>query len=535
LLLLRTLYIINRERNRVVRAHARGDSEARPNVEALVAILREFRRTAVALGGLLIKLGQFLGARADLLPPEALDELAALHDEVPPEPFELIKAALEREWRAPVGEVCAAIEPQPTGSASLGQVHRARLHDGRIVAIKVRRPGISAIVRTDLRTLHVVLRVVGWLAPAANRITDLDALYREFRRTIYEELDYHLEGRSAERFAAIFADDPLILAPRVVWEYSTRRVLVLQWMDGIKITHFAALDAAGVDRDALAKRLAGAYFKQVLEVGFFHADPHPGNIFVQPGAPGAGEDRLVFVDFGMMGTITPRMRAGLRDCFEGAVLNDPALFVRGLDVLGFLSETVDRRAIERVVAAMFARFSGMPAGRFRDVDPRDVMRDVGPALYDQPVRLPAEFAFFARAVGILLGLMVGLSPRFNFLEVATPYAREFMGQGSIAGILRLFGIESVEALGRDVLREGVTAARVLATLPSRLDRLLSSVERGDLRVIVDSADLNPHLRRPTIGQGTANVLNRPIPVWLPLAAVGLFAAVRLLRRGPGSR
>jgi predicted unusual protein kinase regulating ubiquinone biosynthesis (AarF/ABC1/UbiB family) len=535
LLLLRTLYIINRERNRVVRAHARGDSEARPNVAALIAILREFRRTAVALGGLLIKLGQFLGARADLLPPEALDELAALHDEVPPEPFELIKAALEREWRAPVGEVCAAIESQPTGSASLGQVHRARLHDGRIVAIKVRRPGISAIVRTDLRTLHVVLRIVGWLAPAANRITDLDALYREFRRTIYEELDYHQEGRSAERFAAIFADDPLILAPGVVWEYSTRRVLVLQWMDGIKITHFAALDAARVDRDALAKRLAGAYFKQVLEVGFFHADPHPGNIFVQPGPPGAREDRLVFVDFGMMGTITPRMRAGLRECFEGAVLGDPALFVRGLDVLGFLSETVDRRAIEQVVAAMFARFSGMPAGRFRDVDPRDVMRDVGPALYDQPVRLPAEFAFFARAVGILLGLMVGLSPRFNFLEVATPYAREFMGQGSIAGILRLFGIESMEALGRDVLREGVTAARVLATLPSRLDRLLTSVERGDLRVIVDSADLNPHLRRPTIGQGTANVLNRPIPVWLPLAAVGLFAAVRLLRRGPGSR
>jgi hypothetical protein len=148
----------------------------------------------------------------------------------------------------------------------------------------------------------------------------------------------------------------------------------------------------------------------------------------------------------------------------------------------------------------------------REVDPRDVVRDVGPALYDQPVRLPAEFAFFARAVGILLGLVVGLSPRFSFLEVATPYAREFMGQGGIAGILRLLGIDSVETLGRDLLREGVATARILRTLPGRLDRLLSSVERGELRVIVDSADLNPRLRRPPLGRGAANALNRRGPL-----------------------
>jgi hypothetical protein len=299
-------------------------------------------------------------------------------------------------------------------------------------------------------------------------------------------------------------------------------------MDSIKITHFAALDAAGVDRDALAKRLAGAYFRQVLEAGFFHADPHPGNIFVQPGPPGMGEDRLVFVDFGMMGVITPRMRAGLRDCFEGVVLQDAALLVRGLDALGFFSETANRRAIERVVAAMLARYSGMPAGRFRDVDPREVLREVGPALYDQPVRLPAEFAFFGRAVGILFGLVVGLSPRFNFLQVATPYAREFMGRGGIAALLRLFGVESVEELGRDALREGVAAARILATLPGRLDRLLSSVERGELRVIVDSADLNPRLRRPALARDPVDLLNRPVPLWLPLAAAGGFALARLL-------
>src|SRR5579885_3530113 len=322
LLLLRTLYIINRERSRVVHARERGDYEVRPDLEVLLRVLREFQLTAIALGGLLIKLGQFLGARADLLPQEALAELAALQDEVPAERFQDIKCALEREWRAPIGEVCAAIDPEPAGSASLGQVHRARLHDGRIVAVKVQRPGIDAIVRTDLRTLRFVLRIVALVAPAANRIVKLDALYREFSRTVYEELDYQQEARNARHFAEIFADDPFILAPGVISEYSTRHVLVLQWMDGIKITNFEALDAAGVDRLQLANRLTEAYLTQVLEASYFHADPHPGNLMVQPHRDG---DRIVFVDFGMMGTITPRMRDGLRDCFAGVVAQDAAL------------------------------------------------------------------------------------------------------------------------------------------------------------------------------------------------------------------
>jgi predicted unusual protein kinase regulating ubiquinone biosynthesis (AarF/ABC1/UbiB family) len=527
LLLLRTLYIINRERGRVVRAHAKGDYGVHPNLAALTAILREFRQTAEDLGGLLIKLGQFLGTRADLLPPEALDELAALHDDVPPECFADIKAALEREWRAPLGEVCAAIESKPAGSASLGQVHRAQLHDGRIVAIKVQRPGISAIVRIDLRTLRFVLRLVRTLAPAADRIINLDALYREFSRTVYEELDYQQEGRNAERFAAIFADDPAIGVPGVLWEFSTRRVLVLEWMEGIKVTQIDALDRAGVNRDALARRIAGAYFRQLLEAGFFHADPHPGNLLVQAGLVG---DRLVFVDFGMMGVVTPRMKEGMRDCFTGAVMQDPAAFVRGLDALGFLSEGADRRTIEQVVGTMMGRFGKLPAGQLGHVNPRDVLSDVGPALYDQPLRLPAQLAFFGRAAGILFGLVVALSPGFNFVEVATPYARQFMGRGGVEGVLRLLGIESLEALGRGVLRDGIATARSLAELPQRLDRVLARAERGELRVIVDSADLNPRLRRRHNGRLATNVLNRPVPLWLPLGLVGGFAVLRVLRR-----
>jgi predicted unusual protein kinase regulating ubiquinone biosynthesis (AarF/ABC1/UbiB family) len=541
-LLLRTMYTINRERTRVIRARERGDYEARPNVEALVRVLRDFRRTAIALGGLLIKLGQFLGARADLLPQAALDELAALHDEVPAERFADIEAVLQREWGGSVSAVCASIDPQPAGSASLGQVHHARLRDGRAVAVKVQRPGIGRIVRIDLRTLRFVLGVVRRLVPAANEITDLDMLYREFSRTVAEELDYRQEARNAQRFAAMFADDPLVRVPSVIEEHSTRHVLVLEWMDGVKVTDFPALDAAGVDRKELADRLAGTYFRQVLEDSFFHADPHPGNILVQPDASGA---RIVFLDFGMMGTITPRMQSGLRDIFRGAVTQDATLVVRGLDTLGFFGKSVNREALERVVAVMLTSFEanpqpradgrGRPRPRGRDVDPRTVLGDMETTVYDQPFRLPAEFAFFGRMAGMLLGLTAALAPSFDFVAVARPYAQQFMGEGGVEGILRLLGIESFQALGRDLLREGVATVRSLAALPQRIDHLAERAESGQLRIIVAGSELNGHapgIRGPGRAvRGAGGLLARSVPVWVPVTLIGAFALGLLARRG----
>lgn len=526
-LLLRTLYIINRERVRVVRARARGEYDARPNVDALVGILREFRRTAVDLGGLMIKLGQFLGARADLLPPEALAELAALHDEVPPECFHDIKRLIEHELGAPIGRIFANVDPNPAGSASLGQVHRAQLLDGRTVAIKVQRPGIRQIVRTDLNALHFVLEVVRRIAPMFDRMIDLRGLYREFSRTVYEELDYRREGENAERFARLFADEH-IGAPGVLWSHTTRRVLALEWVTGIRITHVAELKAAGLDPHALAKQLAGTYFKQVLEAGYFHADPHPGNIFVQPVRDGA--PRMIFVDFGMMGAITPRMKAGLRACFGGFVRQDPALVVQGLDTLGFLSDLVDHDVIEQVVGVMLTRFSALPFGRIRDVNPHEVMSEVETVLYDQPLRLPSQLAFFGRAVSMLVGLTTLLSPEFNFIEVAKPFAKDFVGRGGIAGLLELVGVESVDALGRDLLREGISLARTLATLPQHVERVLARAERGDLRLIVESPDLNPPQGLRIRRRFAVRMLNRPVPAWIPLSMVAAIVVSLLSRR-----
>jgi predicted unusual protein kinase regulating ubiquinone biosynthesis (AarF/ABC1/UbiB family) len=531
-LLLRTLYTVNHERQRVLQARARGEYDAQPRLELLIRILKEFRETAVALGGLLIKLGQFLGARADLLPPEALNVLSGLQDEVPAERFEDIRTVVEQELGAPLGEIFAVFDREPTGSASLGQVHRARLHDGSEVAVKVQRPGISRIIQMDLASLRFVLSIVRRLAPQADRVIDLRMLYREFSRTVFEELDYQRESQNARQFARIFTEDDGIGAPDPLDAYTTRRVLTLTWVDGIKISRTDQLDAAGVDRPLLAVQLVNAYFKQVLEKGFFHADPHPGNIFVQPGVRSDGGPRLIFVDFGMMGVITPTLRQGMLDCFAGMTREDAAQTVRGLDALGFLGEEADREVIEQAVGLMLGHFRDLPFGHIRSVNQREVMGDIRTVLYDQPLRLPARFAFFGRMVGMLTGLATTIDPGFNFLKVAAPYAQQFLRtSGGVEGILGLLGAENLEDLGRTTLREGVAIVRSLVELPRRLDRVLARAERGDLRVIVENSTSRRQQRgRVRGGRGAsalapAQLLNRPAPLWLSL---GLAAAVAVV-------
>ncbi len=526
-LLFRTLWVMHRERTRVMRARARGDYNVRPDVEALRRVLRDFRWTAVALGGLLIKLGQFLSARADLLPAEALAELAQLQDEVPAERFEDVQPVLERELGAPLTSTFSTFERVPTGSASLGQVHRARLKDGRLVAIKVQRPGIHDLVRSDLATLRFVLGVVRRISPKADYMMDLRGLFREFSRMVYTELDYVHEGHNAERFARVFTDEPDIVAPKVLWEYTTRRVLTLEWVSGIKITNLEELDAAGINRDAVAKRLVGTYFKQVLELGFFHADPHPGNIFVRRTDAGT---RLVFVDFGMMGTMSGRMRSSVRDCFVGIVRQHPSLVVNGLDALGFLGENANRELVEQAVGLMLAQFSSMSFGELREIDPGEVLGEVEELLYQQPLRLPSEFAFLGRTAAMLVGLATALSPTFNFLEVATPYAREFLYGSGLQGALRLLGVESGEQLVRDVVREGASLVRSISSLPRNLERVLERAERGDLRLVIESPQLDPELRFRTGRRAAVSVLSQPVPAWVPVGIAGLLAAVVLMRR-----
>src|SRR6266851_3797085 len=305
-LLIWTIWVIYRERRRVMQARERGNYDVQPNIEVLIKVLVAFRITAIKLGVLMIKLGQFLSSRADLLPEQALDVLSSLQDEVPPAPFTHVVSVIETELGKPVEQLFSVLERKCTAAASLGQVHKATLAStGQEVAVKVQRPNIDQLVSMDLSTLKFVIWIINRFVDTSEFI-DLMGVYREFRRTVYEEIDYVTEAANAKHFKEMFKDDPSIYIPQVYDDYTSRRLLVLEWIDGIKINDYATLEAEGISRLEVAKRTVQTYFYQFFTAGFFHADPHPGNIFVKKGAPGEGPI-IEFVDFGMVGSLSKSM------------------------------------------------------------------------------------------------------------------------------------------------------------------------------------------------------------------------------------
>lgn len=499
-LLLWTLWVIYRERRRVIRARERGNYEVRPNIEVLVKVLVAFRVTAIKLGVLMIKLGQFLSSRADLLPEEALAALSSLQDEVPPAPFSHVVSVIETELGKPVEEVFSILERKCTAAASLGQVHKAVLvSNGAEVAVKVQRPNIDQLVRMDLSTLKFVIWVINRFVDTSEFI-DLMGVYREFKRTVYEEIDYVTEATNAKRFKEMFKDDPTIYIPGIYDEYTTRRILVLEWIDGIKINDYAALEAAGISRLEVAKRTVSAYFYQFFATGFFHADPHPGNIFVLPPTKKEtlteqkADPVVAFVDFGMVGNLTKNMKKSMKDLFLSFVSRNSHDLVNALSRLGFIGEGANMAAIERGVSLMMDQYFGITLGEARSLEMPEVAQDVENLMYGQPFQIPAQFAFTGRAIGTLVGVATGLSPDFNFVEVATPYARKFLGLDA----------EGAAQTIQQILSQVIEASRTLLTLPGSLERVITKLETGQIEVRVGLGSRNSRSRRRGPGRRENN-------------------------------
>src|SRR5213592_624888 len=366
-LLLWTIWVIYRERRRVIRAHEKGNYEVQPNIEVLIKVLVAFRQTAIKLGVLMIKLGQFLSSRADLLPEQALAVLTSLQDEVPAEPFSHVVSVIEEELGKPIEQIFSYVESKATAAASLGQVHKAVLAStGAEVAVKIQRPNIDQLVRMELNSLKFVIRLITRFVNTGNFI-DLKGVYREFERTVYEEIDFVTEAANCKRFKEMFKDDPTIYIPAVYEEYTTRRLLVLEWINGIKINDYAGLEAVGIDRLEVANRTVQAYFRQFFEEGFFHADPHPGNIFVKQGTPDNGPI-IEFVDFGMVGSITSSMKQSMKELFLSFVTRDSETMVQALSRLGFIGEGANISALERGLSLLLEQFYGMTLSEAREMD-----------------------------------------------------------------------------------------------------------------------------------------------------------------------
>jgi predicted unusual protein kinase regulating ubiquinone biosynthesis (AarF/ABC1/UbiB family) len=442
-------------------------------------VARRFRMLATRLGGVWIKVGQFLSARVDVLPETITSELANLQDEVAPESFEAMRGVIEAEFRAPLGQVFAAFEAEPLASASLGQVHRARLATGEAVVVKVQRPEIHEILRVDLAALQTV---IGWLKryrPIAKR-ADLDALLAEFSRTLWEEVDYLAEAENARRFALMFADEPTLRVPAVHAAQTTLRVLTLEDVYAIKITDYAAIEAAGVDRAEVADRLFRTYLRQIFVEGFFHADPHPGNLFVQPLADGGW--RLVFVDFGMVGRLSPQAKQGLRDMAVGVGTRNFDRLMTAYQELGVLLPEANIDRLRQAEAAVFDRFWGKSMRELTHLDRREMHRfamQFRDLLFEMPFQIPTDLIFLGRCVSILSGMCTGLNPEFNLFGGLAPFAQQLLeGEGG----------DWLSTLLDWLVEQG----RLLAAVPARVDAVLSKIERGEFSVV---AHASPDLER----------------------------------------
>lgn len=445
-------------------------------------LARRFHVLAVELGGLMIKVGQFMSSRLDVLPPEITTELAGLQDEVPPVPFADIRALAEAELGMPLTRAYERFDESPVAAASLGQAHRARLVPELAadvgfadVVVKVQRPGIEQIVEIDLAALRRVARWLSRVRIVSERV-DAPALVEEFAQTSLAEIDYLHEAAHAERFAADFAGDDRVGVPVIAWERATRRVLTLQDVTAIKISDVAALRAAGIDPAQVATAFAAVMFDQLFTHGFFHADPHPGNVFVTPLPDGAW--RLTFIDFGMMGEISPTVRDGLRRVLIAVASRDGAALVAGIQDIGVLLPSADTGELERAMTTLFARFGGMGFAQLRDVDPRE-MRDFadefGEVMRSLPFQLPENFLLVIRAASLTSGVCSTLDAEYNVWDSVEPYAAQLLRD------------EGGNVL-RDLARQATSTASALWRLPQRLDRVIDRVEEGRLQVDLSRLD-----------------------------------------------
>lgn len=382
----------------------------------------------IELGPTFIKIGQSMGTRADLLPLPFVVALGELQDNVPPFPNEIAFARIEKELGLKINEVYKEFELEPVAAASLGQVYRARLHSGEEVAVKVQRPNLEATIKGDLEILKRVARFAERY-PQLNENADWSGMLREFNETIHEEMDYAAEGRNAERFRDSFQRWDNIHVPKIYWNATTSKVLTMEFIHGTKVTDLDEQARLGISPEKVNRLLIKTYLKQLLEDGFFHADPHPGNLLVMP------DGRLAFFDFGMVGRIGPELQSKMIDAFFHVVGKDPAGIAQDLIDLDFLKPGVDARSVRPVVEKMFEFHLNL---KLKDVNFKELTYDLADVMYDYPFRLPSNFTYIMRALMTLEGIGIITDPEFNFFETAKPYAKEFMLKREGADFRKMF-------------------------------------------------------------------------------------------------
>src|SRR5882724_3544299 len=375
------------------------------------------RKSLTDLGPTFIKIGQTLGTRADLLPLAYVKELATLQDNVPAFPTAEAFARIEAELGKNLAECYAEIDNEPIASASLGQVYRARLFSGEEVAVKVQRPDLERIISFDVAILYRLIKLMNRFFPKANENADWEGMLREFYATVFEEMDYVKEARNADRFRYNFRTWRAVRVPKIYWTHTRAKVLTLEFIRGTKVVDIEALRARRISPVKVNRLLVRTYLKQLLEDGFFHADPHPGNLLVMDSG------HLAFFDFGMVGRITPKLQSQMIDAFFHVVGRDVHGLGQDIINLNFLKPGVDAETVRPVVEKLFKVYLNLKLG---EVKFKELTYDLAEVIYEYPFRLPAKFTYIMRALMTLEGIGIVTDPEFSFFETAKPYAKEFM-------------------------------------------------------------------------------------------------------------
>jgi len=491
-------------------ARARGSQAHGP--DANLSPEQRLRRTMERLGPAFAKIGQMLSVRPDLIPTSYADELAKLQDEMAPFPFEQVQAEIEATLGAPIFELFAEFDTTPTAAASIGQVHMAVLPDGTPVAVKVQRPDIHEVIEADLDILRTQARRIQGRTDIGRRY-DVTGLVDEFARVIHEECDYVHEGENAERLARMFAEDDTVYFPAVFWDYSSSTVLTMERIVGYPFNRLEDLDRHGVDREEAARRGIVCYYEQIFMFGFYHADPHPGNLFALP------DGRVAFADFGRCGALSEHGRTLVADLLVAIIDQDAEVAVDVLlEVSGGVAD-VDVVGLQNDVSTLLAKYYDL---QLREVDSRELVVDVMSLIGKRGLTMQSEFALLLTTLATLQALGTAVDPFFHFVESVQPFARRLVEEQM-----------KPQAIAASVITTLRRSMKALQTLPENVSKALRRVGDGDLRMTVRPAGFDPLMARAeqmvdrlafalvvsAFVMGFAVLLTRAtLPLWMELLA-----------------